>query len=68
MDVPPLGSPNGYTVVLFHGNNFAGFYFGSTIDAIRREGFRAIAPDQMEAPQKTFPPLVAFLKEGLAPR
>jgi pimeloyl-ACP methyl ester carboxylesterase len=47
MDVPPLGQPNGHTVVLFHGNNFAGFYFGSTIDAIRKEGFRVIAPDQI---------------------
>jgi len=47
MDVPPLGPPNGHTVVLFHGNNFAGFYFGSTIDAIRKAGFRVIAPDQI---------------------
>src|SRR3979409_1686950 len=47
MDVPPLGQPNGHTVVLFHGNNFAGFYFGSTIDALRKEGFRVVAPDQI---------------------
>lgn len=47
MDVPPLGQPNGHTVVLFHGNNFAGFYFGPVIDALRKEGFRVIAPDQM---------------------
>src|SRR3954471_16792906 len=47
MDVPPLGQANGHTVVLFHGNNFAGFYFGSTIDALRKEGFRVIAPDQI---------------------
>jgi pimeloyl-ACP methyl ester carboxylesterase len=47
MDVPPLGQPNGHTVVLFHGNNFAGFYFGGTIDALRKEGFRVIAPDQI---------------------
>jgi pimeloyl-ACP methyl ester carboxylesterase len=47
MDVPPLGTPNGHVVVLFHGNNFAGFYFGSTIDALRKEGFRVIAPDQI---------------------
>src|SRR3954454_7331805 len=33
MDVAPLGQPNGHTVVLFHGNNFAGFYFGTMIDA-----------------------------------
>ena len=47
MDVPPLGAPNGHVVVLFHGNNFAGFYFGSTIEALRQEGFRVIAPDQI---------------------
>lgn len=47
MDVAPMGVPNGHTVVLFHGNNFAGFYFGSTIDVLRREGFRVIVPDQI---------------------
>jgi pimeloyl-ACP methyl ester carboxylesterase len=47
MNVPPLGQANGHTVVLLHGNNFAGFYFGSTIDALRKEGFRVIAPDQI---------------------
>src|SRR6188474_3716266 len=40
MDVPPMGRPNGHTVVLLHGHNFAGFYFGGPIDALRREGFR----------------------------
>ena len=40
MDVPPPGTPNGHTVVLLHGNNFAGFYFGGPIDALRKEGFR----------------------------
>src|SRR5690349_1894982 len=40
MDVPPLGQPNGHTVVLLHGHNFAGFYFGGPIEAIRKEGFR----------------------------
>ena len=47
MDVAPLGPPNGHTVVLFHGNNFAGFYFGNVIDALRKEGFRVIVPDQI---------------------
>jgi pimeloyl-ACP methyl ester carboxylesterase len=47
MDVAPLGQANGHTVVLFHGNNFAGFYFGTLIDAIRKEGFRVIVPDQI---------------------
>jgi len=40
MDVAPLGQPNGHTVVLLHGNNFAGFHIGSLIDAFRKEGFR----------------------------
>ena len=47
MDVAPLGAANGHTVVLLHGNNFAGFYFGGPIDALRKEGFRVIAPDQI---------------------
>src|ERR1044072_2789253 len=47
MDVAPLGQPNGHTVVLFHGNNFGGFYFGNIIDAIRKEGFRVVVPDQI---------------------
>lgn len=47
MDVAPQGAPNGHTVVLLHGNNFAGFYFGGPIDALRKEGFRVIVPDQI---------------------
>jgi pimeloyl-ACP methyl ester carboxylesterase len=47
MDVAPAGQANGHTVVLLHGNNFAGFYFGPVIDALRKEGFRVIAPDQV---------------------
>jgi pimeloyl-ACP methyl ester carboxylesterase len=34
-------------VVLLHGNNFAGFYWGGPIDMIRKEGFRVIVPDQI---------------------
>ncbi len=47
MDVAPAGAPNGHAVVLLHGNNFAGFYFGGPIDALRKEGFRVIVPDQI---------------------
>jgi len=47
MDVPPAGQPNGHTVVLLHGNNFAGFYFGGPIEMLRKEGFRVVVPDQM---------------------
>jgi pimeloyl-ACP methyl ester carboxylesterase len=34
-------------VVLLHGNNFAGFYFGRVIDALRQRGFRVVVPDQI---------------------
>ena len=47
MDVAPQGKANGHTVVLFHGMNFAGFYWGGPIDALRKEGFRVIVPDQI---------------------
>src|SRR6476646_1926315 len=47
MDVPPLGQPNGRTVVLFHGMNFGGFYFAGPIEVLRKEGFRVVAPDQI---------------------
>jgi pimeloyl-ACP methyl ester carboxylesterase len=46
MDVAPE-QPNGHTVVLLHGNNFAGFYFGGTIDVLHKEGFRVVVPDQI---------------------
>src|SRR6185369_12552075 len=47
MDVPPMGPSNGHTVVLLHGHNFAGFYFGGPIDVLRKQGFRVIVPDQI---------------------
>jgi pimeloyl-ACP methyl ester carboxylesterase len=47
MDVPPAGAPNGRTVVLFHGMNFGGFYFGGPIEALRKAGFRVVVPDQI---------------------
>ena len=47
MDVAPQGQANGRTVVLFHGMNFAGFYWGGPIDALRKEGFRVVVPDQI---------------------
>lgn len=47
MDVAPSGAANGRTVVLFHGMNFGGFYFGGPIDALRAAGFRVVVPDQI---------------------
>jgi pimeloyl-ACP methyl ester carboxylesterase len=47
MDIPPSGQPNGRIVVLLHGMNFGGFYFGGPIEVLRKEGYRIIAPDQI---------------------
>ena len=47
MDVQPTGPANGHTVVIFHGMNFAGFYFGGPMEVLRKEGFRVIVPDQI---------------------
>lgn len=47
MDIPAAGQPNGRTVVLLHGMNFGGFYFGGPIDALRMAGFRVVVPDQI---------------------
>ena len=47
MDVAPQGTANGHTVMLLHGNNFGGFYFKAIIDALTKEGFRVIVPDQI---------------------
>lgn len=47
MDVPPLGTPNGRTLVLFHGMNFFGEAWTPGLEVMRREGFRCIAVDQI---------------------
>jgi pimeloyl-ACP methyl ester carboxylesterase len=47
MDVPAAGAANGRTVVLLHGMNFGGFYFGGPIEALRNAGFRVVVPDQI---------------------
>jgi pimeloyl-ACP methyl ester carboxylesterase len=47
MDVAPRGIANGHTVMLLHGNNFGGFYFGVIIEGLIDAGFRVIVPDQI---------------------
>jgi pimeloyl-ACP methyl ester carboxylesterase len=47
MDVPPAGQPNGRSVVLLHGMNFAGFYWAGPIEALRNAGYRVIVTDQI---------------------
>src|ERR1022692_2128143 len=49
MDIPPArgSTANGRVVVLLHGMNFGGFYFGGPIEALRQAGFRVVVPDQI---------------------
>ncbi len=46
MDVKPA-NPNGRAVVLMHGKNFCGAYWGTTIDALTAAGYRVVVPDQI---------------------
>jgi pimeloyl-ACP methyl ester carboxylesterase len=46
MDVQPA-QPNGQTVVLMHGKNFAGDYWAETLRVLAAQGYRVIAPDQI---------------------
>lgn len=46
MDVKP-DNYNGKNIVLFHGKNFNGAYWKTTIEALTKEGFRVIVPDQI---------------------
>lgn len=46
MDVKPT-KPNGRTVVLLHGKNFCGAYWGATAERLRGEGYRVVIPDQI---------------------
>jgi pimeloyl-ACP methyl ester carboxylesterase len=47
MDVAPTAESNGQAVVLLHGLNFFGEYWGGTMDALRAQGFRVLAVDQV---------------------
>jgi pimeloyl-ACP methyl ester carboxylesterase len=46
MDVRPL-SPNGHVVMLLHGKNFNGAYWGQTAKVLSDNGYRVIIPDQV---------------------
>lgn len=46
MDIKP-NKANGKTVVLLHGKNFNGAYWKTTVDALTKEGFRVVVPDQI---------------------
>ncbi|MFD2163799.1 alpha/beta fold hydrolase [Paradesertivirga mongoliensis] len=46
MDIKPA-NPNGKSVMLFHGKNFAGYYWTDVIRGLSSNGYRVIVPDQI---------------------
>jgi pimeloyl-ACP methyl ester carboxylesterase len=46
MDVRPE-HPNGHTILLLHGKNFCGLYWGPTARMLAGKGYRVIIPDQI---------------------
>jgi len=65
MDVQPPKS-NGKTVVLLHGKNFNGAYWKTTIEALSKEGYRVIAPDQIGFGKSSKPTGYQFTFQQLA--
>lgn len=65
MDVHPK-TPNGKTVVLLHGKNFNGAYWKTTVDALTKEGYRVIVPDQIGFGKSSKPVGYQFTFQQLA--
>ncbi|MFH1497145.1 MAG: alpha/beta hydrolase [Verrucomicrobiota bacterium] len=65
MDVPAAGAERG-VVVLLHGKNFSGSYFGETAAALSREGYRVIMPDQIGFGKSTKPEHYHYTFQQLA--
>lgn len=65
MDVRPE-NPNRRTVVLLHGKNFNGDYWGRTAGDLAKAGFRVVIPDQVGFGKSTKPDHFHFTFEQLA--
>ncbi len=65
MDIQPQKS-NGKTVVLLHGKNFNGAYWKTTIQALTKEGFRVVVPDQIGFGKSSKPTEYQFTFQQLA--
>ncbi len=65
MDIEPE-KPNGKTVVLLHGKNFSSAYWKPTIEALKADGYRIIAPDQVGFGKSTKPAHLQYSFQALA--
>jgi pimeloyl-ACP methyl ester carboxylesterase len=66
LDVAASGPANGRSVVLLHGKNFCAATWGATIEALRRAGYRVIAPDQIGFCKSSKPRSYQFSFQQLA--
>ncbi|MCB9680618.1 MAG: alpha/beta hydrolase [Alphaproteobacteria bacterium] len=65
MDVHPA-RPNGRTVVLLHGKNFSGAYWGPTVEALTGAGYRVVVPDQIGFGKSSKPAAFQYTFHALA--
>jgi pimeloyl-ACP methyl ester carboxylesterase len=65
MDVMP-GRPNGHVVLLLHGKNFCGAYWGQTAAALSDKGYRVIIPDQIGFGKSSKPTTLQYSFQLLA--
>ena len=66
MDVAPTAGANGRTVVLLHGKNFNGDYWGQTARDLAAAGFRVVVPDQIGFGKSSKPQRYQFTFQQLA--
>ena len=57
---------NGKTIMLLHGKNFNGAYWKTTIDALAKEGFAVLVPDQIGFGKSTKPMNFQYTFQELA--
>ncbi len=65
MDVQP-DRPNGHTILLLHGKNFCGAYWGQTARVLAGKGFRVIIPDQIGFGKSSKPSQLQYTFQLLA--
>lgn len=65
MDVTPA-QPNGHTVMLLHGKNFSGAYWGQTAKRLSDAGYRVIIPDQLGFGKSSKPVTLQYTFQLLA--
>src|SRR5580700_8448083 len=65
MDVQPQKA-NGHTVLLLHGKNFCGAYWGQTAKELAGRGYRVIVPDQIGFGKSSKPEMLQYTFQQLA--